>query len=213
MRRLGTTFALILATALVVAPLTAFALDGFTDVEPGSTHEASINWLVGTGVTAGCTPTEYCPSNPVTRAQMATFLRRFADNAVTGPVAYAEVATSPGLISSRNISGLSRPETGRYCLEVDLPRGLTRDDVYVQVSVDWSDSLGDDLFAYERSTGLACPAGHIEVDTYGFTTAAGNVTGMERTNRVAFTVTLWEGTPSGPGAAAGAAAGDDRNDG
>jgi hypothetical protein len=43
--------------------------------------------------------------------------------------------------------------------------------------------------------------------------SGGNVTGMERTDRVAFTVTLWEGSSGGAGAAAGAADGGDRNDG
>ena len=50
---------------------------GFTDTE-GSTHAASIDALAAAGVTVGCTtePFRYCPSRPVTRAQMATFLAR-----------------------------------------------------------------------------------------------------------------------------------------
>ena len=50
---------------------------GFTDTE-GSTHAASIDALAAAGVTVGCTtePFRYCPSRPVTRAQMATLLAR-----------------------------------------------------------------------------------------------------------------------------------------
>ena len=50
---------------------------GFGDTS-GSTHEASINALATAGVTAGCAtdPLRYCPDQPVTRGQMATFLAR-----------------------------------------------------------------------------------------------------------------------------------------
>ena len=60
----------------------AFDLDpappaGFADTA-GSAHEANINALAATGITAGCKtePLSYCPDKPVTRAQMATFLVR-----------------------------------------------------------------------------------------------------------------------------------------
>lgn len=60
----------------------AFDLDpapsaGFEDT-PGDAHEAAIDTLAAAGVTVGChtDPLRYCPSRPVTRAQMATFLAR-----------------------------------------------------------------------------------------------------------------------------------------
>ena len=49
--------------------------DPFNDDE-GSVHERSINRLAGAGITEGCTPTSFCPNDPVTRAQMAAFLFR-----------------------------------------------------------------------------------------------------------------------------------------
>jgi hypothetical protein len=49
--------------------------DPFLDDE-SSVHENDINALAHAGVTAGCTATTYCPTNAVTRAQMAAFLRR-----------------------------------------------------------------------------------------------------------------------------------------
>lgn len=51
--------------------------DMFVDDE-SSIHEANINALGAAGVTTGCNTAEklYCPTNPVTRGQMATFLYR-----------------------------------------------------------------------------------------------------------------------------------------
>ena len=60
----------------------AFDLDsapsaGFTDTG-GNTHQTNIDALAAAGITAGCKtdPLRYCPDDPVTRAQMATFLHR-----------------------------------------------------------------------------------------------------------------------------------------
>jgi hypothetical protein len=50
----------------------------FTDDE-GITGEASINRLAASGITGGCTPTTYCPTNRVTREHMAMFLDRALD--------------------------------------------------------------------------------------------------------------------------------------
>ena len=50
---------------------------GFADTE-GNTHTANIDVLAAAGITVGCDtdPLRYCPNQPVTRAQMATFLNR-----------------------------------------------------------------------------------------------------------------------------------------
>ncbi len=50
---------------------------GFADTA-GDTHAASIDALAAVGITTGCgtSPLRYCPSKPVTRAEMATFLYR-----------------------------------------------------------------------------------------------------------------------------------------
>ena len=60
----------------------AFALEaaapaGFADTA-GNTHKANIDALAAAGISAGCKtdPLRYCPDQPVTRAQMATFLHR-----------------------------------------------------------------------------------------------------------------------------------------
>lgn len=49
--------------------------DRFADIA-GSVHHQSINAAAEEGITAGCTPTDYCPRDPVNRGQMASFLAR-----------------------------------------------------------------------------------------------------------------------------------------
>jgi hypothetical protein len=51
------------------------AVDRFTD-DQGNQHEADINALAASGITAGCSSTTYCPKAAVTRGQMAAFLHR-----------------------------------------------------------------------------------------------------------------------------------------
>ena len=54
---------------------------GFTDLDPAGVHTGDIHALAAAGVTAGCAadPLRYCPDQPVTRAQMASFLARALD--------------------------------------------------------------------------------------------------------------------------------------
>ena len=52
---------------------------GFTDVDESSVHAADIKALYAAGITLGCPSQQglqFCPDQPVTRAQMATFLAR-----------------------------------------------------------------------------------------------------------------------------------------
>jgi spore germination protein YaaH len=55
--------------------LPATGTDSFTDDE-GNKHEQAINRIAAAGITVGCDDGRYCPDGAVTRAQMATFLRR-----------------------------------------------------------------------------------------------------------------------------------------
>ena len=59
----------------------------FVDVDPGSYYETAVDWLHGTGITTGTTATTYGGSEPVSRAQMATFLWRLCgeQSAPRGP--------------------------------------------------------------------------------------------------------------------------------
>ena len=65
-----------MATFLVRAlELPPTATIPFTDLG-GTSHSADIAAIAVAGITTGCGGTNYCPFNPVTRAQMASFLTR-----------------------------------------------------------------------------------------------------------------------------------------
>jgi hypothetical protein len=62
------------------------ARDVFTD-DDDSAFEDSIDRLAGSGLTKGCNPPvndHFCPTDPVTRAQMAAFLHRSGILALAG---------------------------------------------------------------------------------------------------------------------------------
>jgi hypothetical protein len=82
-RRL-TAFVVAIAV-LIVTPLAVVASDEFTDVSNSNVHHDDITWLADAGVTLGCNPPtndNFCPGDPVLRQQMASFLRRLAENQV-----------------------------------------------------------------------------------------------------------------------------------
>jgi hypothetical protein len=51
---------------------------GFLDVPPGSLYDAAVRWLAAEGITGGTSPGRFGPGDPVTRAQMVSFLHRLA---------------------------------------------------------------------------------------------------------------------------------------
>lgn len=53
----------------------ASSTGSFSDIG-SSIFRPEIEWLVGEKIAAGCSATRYCPVNAVTRAQMASFLKR-----------------------------------------------------------------------------------------------------------------------------------------
>jgi hypothetical protein len=60
--------------SLQISP--APALASFTDVPVGSASFQAVEALRASGITLGCTATEFCPTQAVTRQQMAMFLAR-----------------------------------------------------------------------------------------------------------------------------------------
>jgi hypothetical protein len=57
----------------------------FSDVPPQDAGCPYIHYIAAEGITAGCSPTEYCPSSPLQRDQMAVFLTKAFDLALYGP--------------------------------------------------------------------------------------------------------------------------------
>ena len=70
---------------------------GFTDVDPSGVHATGIEALFAAGITVGCgrEPRRFCPDQPVTRAQMATFLARALNlEAPSGSAGFADADPS-----------------------------------------------------------------------------------------------------------------------
>ncbi|GBE24608.1 hypothetical protein BMS3Bbin02_00883 [bacterium BMS3Bbin02] len=67
--------------AAILAPVVVIAADKFIDVPASNTFHSDIAWLADNGVTQGCNPPandRFCPSDNVTREQMAAFMKRLA---------------------------------------------------------------------------------------------------------------------------------------
>lgn len=81
------TIVSVVVAILLAVPLTLYASHQFADVPNAHTFHEAITWMADNGITQGCNPpanTNYCPENPVTRGQMAGFMKRFYDNLVAG---------------------------------------------------------------------------------------------------------------------------------
>lgn len=86
----------LVAGILLAGSVTVLASHNFTDVPTGASYHNAVEWIVNRNVTAGCAPGLYCPTDPVTRAQMALFMNRLS-LALTPEVMHAH-ATSTGAL-------------------------------------------------------------------------------------------------------------------
>ena len=106
------------------APLLVPGPGGFYDTH-GSSFGADIAWLVQAGITTGCAPGYYCPTSPVSREQMASFLKR-AWNMPSALVDYfVDDATSSHQpdINSIALAGVTVGcANARYCPQTNVSR-------------------------------------------------------------------------------------------
>ena len=105
---------------------------GFADVDPSGVHTANIEALFAAGITVGCgrEPPRFCPGQPVTRAQMATFLARALNpEAPSGSAGFADV--DPSGVHTANIEalfaagitvGCGREPPRRFCPDQPVTR-------------------------------------------------------------------------------------------
>lgn len=85
----GALTALFAVSGAQAAPCTG--APPFTDVSASATYCTNTEWLANRGITLGCVGTNFCPNDPVTRAQMALFMNRLADAIVQPPVRIEEL--------------------------------------------------------------------------------------------------------------------------
>jgi endoglucanase len=99
-----------------------------------SVFQDDIEWLAATGITRGCNPPandRFCPDQPVTRGQMAAFLRRALDQRlVTGAVASfvddddsVFQADIEWLAATGVTRGCNPPANDRFCPDDAVTRG------------------------------------------------------------------------------------------
>ncbi len=100
--RTGVKYGLVaLVTALVSLPTgAAMAGHNFLDVPTSNIFHADIEWMLTNGITAGCGNGNYCPSDNVTREQMAAFIRRLSTKKVVN------AATAESAVDSDTLDGL-----------------------------------------------------------------------------------------------------------
>ena len=120
-----------MATFLTLAlDLPATDRDHFTD-DDGTTHEDSINRLVAAGITQGCNPPtndRYCPDQPVTRSQMATFLTLALDLPATDRDHFTDDDGTTHedsinrLVAAGITQGCNPPTNDRYCPDQPVAR-------------------------------------------------------------------------------------------
>jgi hypothetical protein len=82
------------------------SVDRFIDDED-SIHEADINALAASGITAGCSPTRFCPRNSVTRGEVMAFLYRAYDG---GSVTSVAALAGPDAAGDRDPSTDDEPD-------------------------------------------------------------------------------------------------------
>ncbi len=83
----------VLVAAMIAVPSTiVWASNNYGDVPTSNSHHNDIGLITSAGVTSGCqtNPPEYCPGDPVTRAQMATFMARLGGLGSHPPVVDAD---------------------------------------------------------------------------------------------------------------------------
>jgi hypothetical protein len=95
---------LVTAALLVGVPMIVVASDRFTDVPDGHTFHDQINALAGAGITTGCGAGLYCPSDPVTRGQMAGFLHRGLGRVAESSGFYATALEAVGTYTVRSLT-------------------------------------------------------------------------------------------------------------
>ncbi|MGF1665705.1 MAG: thermonuclease family protein [Acidimicrobiia bacterium] len=131
--------------------------EGAFNDDDGSVFEDDIDALAASGVTRGCSTSGFCPEDPVTRAEMASFLARALGLSVTTPlpattahvVSITDGDTIRVLVDGVNeplrLIGIDTAETGEPCaaeatetLEALVERGTVR----LQIDVSDRDRFG-----------------------------------------------------------------------
>jgi hypothetical protein len=103
------------------------AYEGTFSDDDASVHQASIEWLATSGITMGCSSTQFCPYDVVTRGQMAAFIQRALGLPNGKGNTYSDDNTSifEGAIQALAEAGIAEPcATGKYCPDARMTREM-----------------------------------------------------------------------------------------
>jgi uncharacterized protein YkwD len=102
-----------LARELGLSPRTA----DFRDVSSSNPHAGAIGALAARGITTGCDTGRFCPGDTVSRAQMATFLRRALNLTERAPSGLTDISgTHAGSVGALQHAGITQGcSATRYC--------------------------------------------------------------------------------------------------
>src|SRR5262249_53761139 len=126
----------------------------FVDVPPSNPFYAFIEQMAVRKITLGCSanPPQYCPSDPVTRAQMAAFLTRAFDTQINfAPAVFAGPNQTIWLPDSANLTGTVSDDGLPGC------GGLT---------VSWSEVSGPGNVSFGNSNSLSTTVGFSAPGSY-----------------------------------------------
>lgn len=124
----------------------------FTD-DDGNIHESNIEAIAAEGITKGCNPPtndRYCPSDRVTRGQMAAFLVRALglteglDDPFTDDGDSVFEADIERLAAAGITRGCNPPTNDRFCPDDDVTRGQMA--AFLVRAMGYTDDGGGDLF-------------------------------------------------------------------
>jgi S-layer homology domain len=158
--------------ALMVGLFLAVLPPGGTFVDDdGSVHEGSIEAIAAEGITLGCNPPKndrFCPSDPVSRGEMAAFISRALHLPTTGTDRFDDDDASifedviNRLAEAGITKGCNPPVNNRFCPEAPVTRGamaamLARALSYPASPVDWF--IDDDGNVFEHDIDSIAAAG------------------------------------------------------
>lgn len=90
-----------------------------------SAHQAAINALAAAGVADGCGAGSFCPNEPISRGQMATFLQRALDLPIISVNLFSDIGVSVHVpaINALAVAGITQGcDAGLYCPSVAVSR-------------------------------------------------------------------------------------------
>lgn len=188
--------ALAVVALVTVAVPVAWATNVFSDVPTSSPHHDDINTIARVGVTGGCAPGLYCPSDPVRRDQMASFIARTM-----------RALTPIHRTATQSLGGIDLDAGNTYCSTAGFTptvAAVARVDVWLSLASNANATMGFATFPRYSTNGgttwnfvgggnFARAASHVTTE-FGF---ASHVNSMALTPGTTYNFGTWASRDSG----------------